>query len=51
VGGLGSGRSVSWLSGSSCKDTTEDYFNLDIREIKRHGLIAPDQQEVPALPA
>jgi hypothetical protein len=49
VGGLGSGRRPSWLDGSPCKQTTEDYFALDIRAVKRHGLIAPDQEEIPGV--
>ena len=33
------------MDGSQCKETTEDYFALDIREVKRHGLI--DAEEMP----
>jgi hypothetical protein len=33
------------MDGSHCKETTEDYVALDIREIKRHGLI--DTEEMP----
>ena len=39
MGGVYSGRWLSWMDGSHCKETTEDYFALDIREVKRHGLI------------
>lgn len=46
MGGPGSGR---WPDESPRKETTEDYFALDIREAKRYGLIAPDQQELPGL--
>jgi hypothetical protein len=38
VGGLYSGRWPSWMDGSACKETTDDYFALDIREVKRQGL-------------
>src|SRR5829696_5138687 len=27
------------MDGSACKKTTEDYFALDVREVKRHGVI------------
>ncbi len=46
MGGLGSGRSPSWLDGTPCKETTEDYFALDIRAVKRHDLIADGQEEI-----
>jgi len=46
VGGPGSGRWPSWVDGSKSKETTEDYFALDIRKAKRHGLIETGQEEV-----
>ncbi len=46
MGGLGSGRRPSWLDGTPCKETTEDYFALDIRAVKRHDLIADGQEEI-----
>jgi len=46
VGGPGSGRWPSWVDGSESKETTEDYFALDIREVKRHGLIETGQNEL-----
>jgi hypothetical protein len=49
VGGVGSGRRPAWLTGSPSKETTEDYFALDIREAKRYGLIAPGLQELPGI--
>ena len=49
MGGLGSGRWPAWLDGSACKETTEDYFALDIRAVKRHGLIADGQEEIPGV--
>lgn len=45
MGGPGSGR----LAGDPRKETTEDYFGLDVREAKRHGLIDPGQQELPGV--
>ena len=39
MGGLGSGRWPSYISRTPSKGTTEDYIALDIREIKRNGLI------------
>lgn len=32
--------------GSPCKETTEDYFALDIRAVKRHSLIDTGQEEL-----
>jgi hypothetical protein len=49
MGGPGSGRWPANLGGKPRKETTEDYFHLDIREIKRHGLIDPCQQELPGV--
>ena len=49
VGGLGSGRWPSYISITPSKETTEDYFALDIRQIKRHGLIAPLAEEIPGV--
>ncbi len=46
MGGLGSGRWPSKLGGGPRKETTEDYFALDIREVKRYGLVAPGQDEI-----
>lgn len=44
--GIGSGR---WPGEIPGKENTEDYVALDIREAKRLGLIAPDQQELPGI--
>jgi hypothetical protein len=49
MGGPGSGRRPAWLDESPRKETTEDYFPLDVREVRRHGLIGPDQQELPGV--
>ncbi len=49
MGGVGSGRQPAWLTGSPSKETTEDYFALDIREAKRYGLIAPGFEELPGI--
>lgn len=49
MGGVGSGRRPAWLTLSPSKETTEDYFGLDIREAKRHGLIDPGLQELPGI--
>ncbi len=49
MGGPGSGRWPGWLGGSPCKETTEDYFALDVREVKRFGLIAPMAEEIPGV--
>ncbi len=49
MGNVGSGRQPAWLTGSPSKETTEDYFALDIREAKRYGLIAPGLQELPGI--
>jgi hypothetical protein len=49
VGGFGSGRRPAWLDGKACKETTEDYFALDIRAAKRHDLISVDQEEIPGI--
>ncbi|MDH5694857.1 MAG: hypothetical protein OEZ47_17305 [Gammaproteobacteria bacterium] len=40
MGGIGSGRHsrLSW------KDTTDDYRSLDIRRLKRDGLLEPEQR-------
>ncbi len=46
MGGLGSGR---WPEESRRKETTEDYFALDIRQVKRFGLIAPNQEKIPGV--
>ena len=43
MGGPGSGR---WPDERPCKETTEDYFALDIREVKRFSLIALGQEEI-----
>jgi len=39
------------MDGSQCKETTEDYFALDIRKVKRHGLIDAEAmpEELPGL--
>jgi hypothetical protein len=50
VGGLGSGRRPSWLDGSPCKQTTENYFAVDIRAVKRHGLVAQIRRRSQASP-
>ena len=45
MGGPGSGRKPAWLDDRThCKETTEDYFALDIRAVKRHGLITTGQE-------
>lgn len=44
MGGPGSGRRPGRRS--SCKETTLDYFALDIREVKRFGLIVRGQEEI-----
>jgi hypothetical protein len=49
VGGLGSGRRPAWMTGGTCKETTEDYRALDIREVRRHGLIEDGQEELPGI--
>ncbi len=50
MGGLGSGRWPGYMSLTiPLKETTEDYFPLDIRAVKRHGLIAPGTEEIPGV--
>lgn len=49
MGGPGSGRWQGYMSLTPSKETTEEYFALDIREVKRHSLIVPDQEEIPGM--
>ena len=37
------------MSRTPSKESTEDYLALDIREVKREGLIDPDQEEIPGV--
>ncbi len=37
------------MSFTPLKETTEDYFALDIRAVKRHGLIAQGAEEIPGV--
>ncbi len=46
MGGFGSGRLPAYISLTSSKQTTEDYFALDIRAVKRHGLISQGAEEI-----
>ena len=46
MGGFGSGRLPGYPTG---KQTTDDYFALDIRELKRRGLIAHPQRQLPGV--
>lgn len=50
VGGFGSGRWPGYMSLTMpLKKTTEDYFPLDIRAVKRHGLISQGAEEIPGV--
>ena len=49
MGGQGLGRWPSYGSLTSAEETTEDYFALEIREVKRHGLMAPEAEEIPGV--
>jgi len=46
VGGFGSGR---WPAYQTGKQTTDDYLALDIRELKRRGLVAHPLPDVPGV--
>ena len=43
MGGIGSG----WRWRFDAKATTSDYFSIDVRELKREGLLAPHQSFQP----
>ncbi len=49
MGGLGSGRWPGYMSLTPSKESTEDYFALDIRAVKRHGLISQGAEEIPGV--
>ena len=47
MGGIGSGRRRG--EGSSQRQTTDQLLSLDVRDLKRDGLIAPGQERVGVL--